>query len=279
MPKNVPLSNESYIYFRKWLRGTDILWRDLTDALIVPAWGEAICRRDTLDNDNKTPGERAYNTIRLCFSDLHLRWRKSELTHLDVRPPLYFRHPHLGEVFALDIRKAYCQIYKRLYLHADWPFKRLKYPLAEIALSLEKDKLGRNAVVGICRSTRNKWVRGPEVWYQKKQNRYLSPVLWGHIMGILNQVAAKMIGFGAVYVHTDGYAFTTFRQAYTASQYLEDFGLQYKMQSGSGEILGISHLSIKGIKEPKGMVPSGEVIHLEPNDQDYLTWWSKLNSY
>lgn len=276
MAKNIPLDNEAYQFFRGWLRTTPIIWRDVIDSAIVPVWNEAICKEETLDSENRTPGERAYITLKTHYPKLDLRWRQTELEYLSLRPPKKFEGAFCGELYCLDISACFAQMYHRLFLHADFPAKRLRFPLAQVADHLWQDKTGRNAVVGIARSTKNKWVQGERVWYVKKQNRFLSPILWAHLMLILSDIAQSMLGFGALFINTDGYAFTDIGQFNQAKQFLADHGLQFRQSIGDGQILGISALSIPGIKEPKELNVSQPTFHLEPIDFGWLEWWSKL---
>lgn len=275
---NIPLDQQAFIYFRHWLRTeTQIKWRDLSDACLIPTWNEAICKQEILDNDNTTPGQRAWLTIQKNYSKLDLRWRDTEIKYLDLRPPKLYMGEYHGSLFACDIRRAYCKIYRYLYLHADFPSKRLKYPLREISETLQEDKLGRNAVMGIIRSTHNKWVQGQKVWYEKKHNRFLSPVLWAHVILILSEIAQKLEDMGAIHINTDGFTFTTAQQLQSAVCYLEDYGFEVKTFIGEGSITGIHGLIIPGQKEPKEVTPSLPVRHIEQSDYDLLNWWFSLS--
>lgn len=276
MARNIGLERSQYVFFRQWLRSTQITWRDVTDSAIVPQWGEAICRKDCLDESNKTPGERAFSILKMVYPNVDLRWRKEEIALLDFRPPKLFQGEFWGELYALDIRAAYQQIYSRLFLHADFPRKRLKYPLVEVAERLAGDKEGRNAIAGIARSTRNKWVQGERVWYVKKQNRYLSPVLWAHLMLILNEIAQIAITNGAIYINTDGYAFRTAHERDSLASKLNYIGLDFTTCEGEGKIIGISALHIPGAKEPIELNVSQPTFHLESTDGTWLEWWKSL---
>ena len=198
--KNIGMPRPEYQFFRSWLRSTDILWRDVSDSAIVPIWGEAVCREDCLDEKNLTPGQRGWLAIKTSYPKLNLRWRKTELDLLTLRPPKYYSAPYNGELFVVDLQSAYAQIYGKLFFHADFPFKRLKYPLKEIASKLSADKQGRNAVIGVIRSTRNKWCQGEKTWFTKKRNPFLSPVLWGQIQMILNSAARSILDLSLIHI-------------------------------------------------------------------------------
>lgn len=276
--KNIPLPRENYIWFRNWLRSTEIVWRDVTDSAMVYQWNEAITREDILDENGKTPGERAWLTIRTTYPNLDLRWRNEELELLNCKSPKYFKSAYHGPLYVADVQSAYSQIYSRLSFHSDYPFKRLKYPLKSISEKLSADKLGRNAVVGIARSTRNKWVQGEKVWYTKKHNPFLSPTLWAQIQMILTAAARIAIDEGAFFVNTDGYAFQTAQERDKAVSRLNTFGLGLSTTEGQGEILGISCLHIPEKKVPAEFNPSKPTYWLEPDDnRPWLEWWSKLS--
>ena len=274
--KNILLPRPDYQFFRAWLRTTQVVWRDVGDSSIVPLWGESVCN-ESVCVDGRTPGEIAYSELRRVYPILKLQWRKNELDLLKQRPPKLFSGPYRGEVYGLDIKHAYCQIYRKLFLHADWPRKRLKYPLVEVANSLDDIKEARNAIVGIARSTRNKWVQGEKVWYVNKKNPFLSPVLWGHIMSILSEAAGIALKEGAIHINTDGYAFTSEKQRNIVRDRLEDFGVVTKQFSGYGAILGISALCVPPFKQPLEVNVSKPLLHLEPVEAGWLEWWSKLS--
>src|ERR1041384_558576 len=95
--KNIPLDNEAYRNFRNWLRfETQIIWRDLNDASIIPTWNEAICKADCLDTSLKTPGQRAWAAIVQQHPSINLRWRSEEIKYLDLRPPKLFKSEYRG---------------------------------------------------------------------------------------------------------------------------------------------------------------------------------------
>lgn len=274
---DVILSRFSFNTFKEWLREHgEITWRDLSDAVYIPAWNEWVLNKETLDN-GQSPGKLAWNAIFEVYPDLKLRWREDEIKLLDLKSPKLFTTPYHGEMFGLDLSSAYHQIYSHLYLHSDWPKKRAKYPLSPVAKSLKNSgKATRNAVVGIARSTQNKWCRGSRVWYVKKQNRYLSPTLWGQIQMILNEIAHKMIEFGAIHINTDGYIFLNRREQFQAQRWLEDNYIDYSHFEGEGEILGISCVYIPGVKEPGELNSSRATHYLEPLENGWVNWWNSL---
>lgn len=270
---NVPLATQIYRNFRQWLRTTQIIWRDLHTTSMVPVWDEAIVRDDTLVG-GRSFGQIAYQLLIDCYPGLKLKWRKNQLELLDRRPPKLFTGYYKGEIWTVDLKRAYLQIYSKLYLSGEWPHKKLKYPMLPIALSAQDyPKEVGNAVVGVCRSTRNKWCKGTEVWYVLKKNNYLSPVLWAQIQAILNSLAIEAENRGAIYINTDGYAFTSVRQQMSFASYLWSMGFKAKLEDGEGEILGINSLSFK---ETDNREKSGLVRHIETENENLLEWWKGL---
>lgn len=277
--KNVILPTERYTYTREWMRKQPIKWRDLSSSMAVPAWGEAICDK-ALTIQDKTCAEIAYDFLVEYYPHLFLRWRKGEFQLLDRRPPRLYQGPFVGEMFYLDIKAAYWQFYQFLFLHSDYPYKRQRYPLKPISQEFigrsEKEwKITRNALVGITRSTKAKWVYMEKTWETFKVNKYLSPTLWAQLMGLLNQIAAIMYKFGAIWFNCDGYVFTS-QQAYTnALQYFDDIGVTIGDSGiGVGSINGINSIHIAGVKNTETFNSSKEIFHLEAEDIDHLHYWN-----
>jgi hypothetical protein len=273
--KNVPLSKEGYGMAREFLRANSILYRDMRNASQVPAWSECLCLADEM-YQSMSPGQKAWLELKREYPKVNLHWREEELKWLRMSPPKLFR-PYQGYIAGLDLRSAYRQIYSRLFLHAEWPNKRLKYPLAGIAERLQDHKPARNAVVGIAISTRNKWVQGDRVWYQAKINRYLSPVLWAQIQTMLHQIASQADVFGAIHVNTDGFAFDNDTARDRLADWLTGYGVEFRTYQGWGRVPGLNSLIIPGVKEPANPHITRAKYHIEYPEFDILTWWSKLS--
>ena len=276
--RNLIYPTQDYTARREQLRKLPVTWRDMSSSCAVPNWGEAICDEEYCIGD-LTCAQVAYFSLKRHFGGLDLRWRKEEMPLLDHRPPKVFLYPVVGEIGYIDIKSAFLQFYQFLYLHSDYPYKRQKYPLYELAQEFkampgEKYKTARNAVVGICRSTQNKYVCQDKVWYTRKQNKFLSPTLWAQLMGILNQIGRQMIDYGAVFINCDGYAFLNLEGYYKAIEFLNERGILIG-DSGiaRGSINGINSVHIPGVKETKNNQRSGEVYHLETDDIDHLNFW------
>jgi hypothetical protein len=276
---NVILPTPQYTFTREWMRKQPIKWRDLSSSIAIPTWGEAVCDK-ALTIGSKTCAEVAYDLLKETYPFLYLKWRKSEMELLDRRPPRLFQGPLIGEMFYLDIKAAYHTFYQYLYLHSDYPYKKQRYPLQPVAQEFigrsdPQWKIARNALVGITRSTKARWVYLDKTWETYKVNKYLSPTLWAQIQGILNQIASVMYKFGAVWFNCDGYVFTS-QQAYTdALQWFEEKEIVIGDKGhGIGSINGINSIHIAGVKNTETRHSSKEVYHLEAEDIDHLYYWN-----
>lgn len=281
--KNVIMPTGEYASFRQWAYlQSDLVWRDLSSSMMIPAWGECVCDGQFMLGD-ETPAQHAYGVLQRFYPNLKLKWREDELSLLDARPPLFFEGPIKDSwLYHIDIKGAYSQFYRYLFLHSEWKFKRQKYPLWPIAeyfsqqdTSNQNWKISRNSIIGITRSTRNKWVKGGEVSYTQKVNHYLSPTLWGQLQGLLNQIACRMVELGAVWVNTDGYIFDHAIDYELALAQFAEWGITIHSGYGAGSIYGINSVKIDGVKENKEVIYSRAVVKLSPSDYDFIGQWAK----
>lgn len=276
--KNLIYPTKEYTVRREALRKLDVTWRDMSSSCAVTNWDEAICDEQYCIGE-LTCSQLAHGMLKRHYPGLHLKWQKSEMALLDHRPPKVFRFPVVGEISYLDIRGAYKQFYQYLYLHSWFPYREQKYPLYELAQEFnnksdQKYKVVRNAIVGITRSTRNKYVCRDKVWYVTKRNKFLSPTLWAQLQGLLNQIACDMIELGAIWINTDGYAFTSVKQYEKAINYFDERGIEVGDKgTGKGFINGLTSVHIPGVKETDNNQRSTAVYHLETSEIDHLTYW------
>jgi len=154
-----------------------------------------------------TPGEAARTELLREWPTLkRVGWNKHMMPLFDKRPPMHYGGARTGTMTYIDLRSAYHQIYKHLWLDVCWPAGlHGKYPLLNVADRLSIWKPARNAVIGLCRSRTVTGIRGrsrKELWIT---NRFLSPALWATVQDILHWVARVALDFGAIYVNTDGY--------------------------------------------------------------------------
>lgn len=273
--KNVIMSRSDYAATRQFLHFSNIRWRDCGFSAIVPAWDECIAC-DEICYSGETAPQLAYAALQKHYPGMRLAWRRDELALLDSRVPRLFLGEKFDELYYVDVKSAFAQLYQYLYLHSEFPFKRQKHPLREIALELWDKKIARNAVIGITRSTQNKWVEGEKVWYTQKRNPYLSPTLWAQITGVLNQIAQQMVKFGAIWVNTDGYIFERERSYRSAIHFFLDNQIVCTHGSGKGEIRALQNIKIEGVKSTQsGDVGKQPVRHIEESNIDFLAQWRK----
>ena len=273
--KNVIMNRPDYAACRQFLHSSDIVWRDCGFSAIIPAWAECVAC-DEICYGQQTASQLAFDSLKSNFPGLRLAWRKDEMALLDARPPRLFLSEISGELYYVDIKSAFAQFYQFLYLHSEWPFKRQKYSLRSVAVELWDKKIARNAVIGLTRSTQNKWIHGEKVWYTQKRNPYLSPTLWGQITGILNQIARQMIEFGAVWINTDGYIFLKEFQYRQAIWYLLDHEIICAHGAGEGFIKALQNIRVEGVKELNSTDEGKrQVRHIEESDINFLAHWRK----
>ena len=278
--KNVPMPHAEFIEFKEWLRQRDITWRDLSTAALVPAWNECVCDNQFMIGSDSC-AQYAYKTIQSIYPGLSLKWRKEELQLLDAKTPFYFEGLYRGNVYHIDIVGAYSQFYRYLFWHSEWPFKRQRhslYPLAEFWANGPQDanhKIARNSVIGVARSTRNKWVKGNSVWYTAKVNKLLSPTLWAQLQGILQQIASVMLEFGAIWINTDGYIFRHEWDYQTALEWFEREKINVRCSIGEGEINGIASMNVPGVKVTGENNPTGPINRIgQPPETNFLLNWN-----
>ena len=156
-----------------------------------------------------TPGEAARAELQREWPDLkRVGWNKLALPLFDKRPPLHYSGASEGDMTYIDLKSAYHQIYKHLWLDVSWPCGLYGgLPLCNVADRLKAWKAARNAVVGLCRSRTIVGVRGAARKELSVTNKFLSPALWGTVMDILHWVAREALACGAIYINTDGYLF------------------------------------------------------------------------
>ncbi len=277
--KNVVMSHSDFLSFKEYLRKTEITWRDLSTAAMIPAWGECICDATFMIGEQSC-AQYAYTVIQSLYPSLSLRWRQEELPLLDAKTPFYFEGLYRGNVWHIDIVGAYSQFYRYLYWHSEWPFKRQKFPLwdlAEFWAAGPQDanhKIARNSVVGIARSTKNKWVKGNNVWYTGKVNKLLSPTLWAQLQGILQQIAGVMLELGAIWINTDGYCFKSEWDYQAALEWFERERINVRGNVGYGEINGIASMNVPGVKITGENNPTGPISRVGPPPEiNFIQHW------
>lgn len=195
------------------------------------------------------PGEAARTELTRAFPNLkRVGWSGPHVSLFDKRVPLYYEGPTVGEFTYLDLKAAYWQVYKRLWLDVAYPCGLYgQLPLDVVAANLKEWKGARNALVGLIRSRSVIGVKGTRRYTLSTQNKFLSPCLWATIMSLLNWIADTALQHGAVYINTDGYIFPTqnLRQLDSFMEFLIDHEINFEIRTaGEGEIVSWNNYKI-----------------------------------
>lgn len=183
----VPSQNTKYM-----LADVSRRWTDLNDDCVV-----------------MTPGEAARTELRRAFPDIRrVGWSGPMISLFKMTAPAVFTGPAQGYFIYIDLKAAYYQFYRKLWLDTPYPcgYGQM-YPLASVAEALKDWKTARNSVLGVCAARRSEGVRGPKRRKLFVTNSFLAPGLWATVMSLLHWVAAKALECGAIYINTDGYIF------------------------------------------------------------------------
>lgn len=188
-----------------------------------------------------TPSEVARVELKRHFPGVRrIGWPKKMIALLDYRPPIAYLRPFRGSGYHYDLVGAYWQIYRRLWLDIGYPTGFGHLDLMPMATRLERDKLARNAIIGIIRARGTRFVKGRTHKILGSKNNYLSPPLWAQIQAILNEIAYTAIEFGAIYIATDGYIFPDMPAGdeYAFEKFLNAFGFSFRRAYGQVNIRG-----------------------------------------
>jgi hypothetical protein len=155
-----------------------------------------------------TPGEAARTELGRAFPGLkRVGWQPGMISLFDWRSPMHYAGPQTGDFLMIDLKSAYYQVYRRLWLNVPYPRGFGSLSLMPVAEALREWKAARNSLVGVCASREAIGIRGQERKVLKIRNKYLSPGLWASVQAILHTIAAMALFHGAVYINTDGYIF------------------------------------------------------------------------
>jgi hypothetical protein len=160
---------------------------------------------------------------------------------LDISPPIFWdgRSRRFWGYY-VDLRSAYYNIYRWLWLDTLWPrgtgSPELRFDNLSNIGELYKWKPARNAVIGITRSTTLTTWQGDKVKDQPYKNYHLNPMLWMTVQKVLHDIAREALSLGAVYVATDGYVFKSDRGVSRFVSMLTDYDLDVSTIVGYSEI-------------------------------------------
>jgi hypothetical protein len=233
-----------------------------------------------------TFGEVARTELKRAFPDLkRVGWQRPMVKYFDKNVPIGCWARYKGELIYTDLKAAYWQIYKHLWLNTCHPRGMGNLPLFDVAEKLKDVKPARNALLGTTRLRQAVAWRGFEPIYLRVKNPFLSPGLWVTVMNILHDIAGLAYLTGAIYVATDGY-FHPVERSYGAALFqleLEQSGLDYRTEVKPGDIRGWANYKF-GEKETylyKAGKPSGKWVEWsnltsDNQGQHYLNWFRKV---
>lgn len=196
------------------------------------------------------PGEAARTELRRAFPGLkRVGWFRQQMFLLDYRQPVFYSQPWQSEdgVY-IDLKSAYWNIYRRLWLDVAFPRGSGTLPLWGVAERLEKWKLARNSVVGMTVARQAVGIKGSRRIPFKTDNPFFTPHLWATVQEILHELAVFACGFGCQYIATDGYLFPD-RRGNLFAAFLDTLRLPYRRHAAPIEVLGWGSYSVFGVRE------------------------------
>jgi len=241
--ERVYLGHEAFRLVRTVLQGREIYYVAGTNSMFVPTQktkyvmmtrpdGYKICRQWTDENGevyDHTPGEAARVELKKAFPGLRrVGWQSEHVRLFDWRWPMLFTGPYRGPGSYIDLKGAYWQIYRRLWLDTCFPCGYGSLNLEPVAKALADWKGARNSVIGICAARQAIGVKGFRTVVLNTKNPYLSPGLWATIQAVLNELAYLAEKLGSIYIATDGYIFPEKQQACLFEECLFDLGFVWR---------------------------------------------------
>jgi hypothetical protein len=220
-----------------------------------------------------TPGEIARTELTREFGKPKIWVKKSDFDKLDMPPPTYYDgRVREGKLWYVDMKSAYWQIYRHLWLDVLWPRGTGQLPLKNVADRLAGNKLARNAVVGISRS-RLIFMDTPtgtkRLYFH---NHFLNPSLWRTIQSVLHEVATEAIERGAFYVATDGYLFDNLDGFDSFLDYLDKNLFAYQTEAGKGYVRGWASYKV-GRKQTKVKAREAKPLDKVKKDERGTVEW------
>lgn len=244
---------------------------------------------DTGEKVEMTYGEVARVELKRAFPNLkRVGWKRPMVKYFDKQVPIACFHRYQGELIFTDLKAAYWQIYRHLWLNTCHPRGMGTLPLWDLAEKLQNIKPARNAIMGTIRARQAIAWKGFEPIYLKVKNPYLSPGLWITVMNILHDIAGLAYLTGAIYVATDGY-FHPVERSYGATLFqteLASAGLDYRTEVNNGQIRGWAnykfgeketYLFKRGYQSSRFMEFSN--LTNENSGQHYFNWFRKVKDY
>lgn len=297
-PKRIFLEHDKFRFLRLFLQHRAIYFVSGTYSLFVPSRrekyimfnrpdGSHVCQNWTTSDGELqllTPSEAARAELKKSFPSLkRTGWQPQHVSLFDWRWPMMFSGPSLGEGVYLDLKGAYHQLYKRLWLDVAFPCGYGTLSLAGVAENLREWKSARNSVIGCISARETLGVKGFQSYHLSTRNQFLAPHLWATIQAILNELAFRAEQLGAIYIATDGYIFPVKSRFEEFEELLIDCGLRYRRVIADYDIKSWGSYKI-GPKETeiyKRGLPTVDSGFRSINVYDtryplkLLSWWAK----
>lgn len=199
---------------------------------------------------------------------------------LERNPPQFVR-PCKGSFQGYDIKAAFWTIYSKLAI--DFQYWGDKWGQGTTPYSLlpdwwGDDKLIRNAAIGCMRARSIGVWDGTGVQNRPMYNKLLSPMLWGFICDLLNEIATKALEAGAIYYNVDGgiWREEDWQRGYDWAAWVDSLGFNVLLQyEGEGEILSGGNWRLGEVRRGIGTA-SRESTRLYSNNR-VLEIWRLIN--
>ena len=232
-----------------------------------------------------SPGQAAKTELSRAFPGLkRVGWRRDHVKLFDWRSPMYFDEPYQGAGVYVDLKAAYCQIYRNLWLDTPFPRGVGTLSLSPVADRLQDWKAARNAVMGIVKNRTITGCRSGKRQEISVTNHFLSPGLWATVQAILHAVAATALEHGAIYVNTDGYMFPDYDKALGFLDFLNDLNLRHEIRdSGVIDLKGWNNyqvgLTSTSLYRMERSLPSGKISNIITDDtKKWLEYLRQINT-
>lgn len=265
----------------KWLRDHGIYFILGHDSIYVPS--ERTSYIDVTQTElwpdlqgevvTMTASEAARVELERVYPWWTSRVRKTEFSLLDISPPMFYdgrvRHQDL---WYCDLKGAYYQVYRKLYLDQCWPRGIGELPLLEVADRLRNWKRARNSLIGL---TRSHTLIAAEGWKDREvkfHNKYFQPHLWAAVQHVLHSISAQAIARGCVYSNVDSYIFPRLKYWLTFKAILDRYGFEYHTQEGEGYIRAFGEYKVGSKKAGTSGRVATQLLKVNRIDRSTLKW-------
>ena len=219
-----------------------------------------------------SPGQAAKTELSRAFPGLkRVGWHRDHIRLFDWRSPMYFDEPYQGSGVYVDLKAAYWQVYKNLWLDTPFPRGVGTLSLAPVADALKDWKAARNAVLGISRSRTITGVRSGKRQEVSVTNHFLSPGLWATVQAVLHAIATKALEIGAIYINTDGFLFPDYTESLSFLDVLNEYGLTHEIRdSGTIDLKGWNNYRVgrtaTALYRLERSLPGGKICNVRTDE-------------